>query len=229
MGKNYNFERKKLMLPEYGRHIHQMVDYLCTIEDRAVRNEQARIVVEVMGNINPVLRDATDFKHKLWDHLFIMSDFKLDVDSPYPIPDRRTLQTKPEKIGYPRKQIAHKHYGKNIENMLSALKEIPDEQTRKATASNIAKYMRAKSFEYNQEHPDNDIILKDIREMSQQAVDLTESDITENREGRTEYKQAQMNNRPRKNFSQGNRPNTKNNGKTNKQRNKRWQNRTQYK
>lgn len=74
------------MLPEYGRHIHQMVDYLCTIEDRALRNEQAQVVVEVMGNINPVLRDATDFKHKLWDHLLIMSDFKLDVDSPIRCP-----------------------------------------------------------------------------------------------------------------------------------------------
>ena len=91
MEKNYNFERKKLMLPEYGRHIHQMVDYLCTIEDRTVRNEQAHVVVEVMGNINPVLRDAADFKHKLWDHLFIMSDFMLDVDSPYPMTGKRCI------------------------------------------------------------------------------------------------------------------------------------------
>ena len=75
-----------------------MVDYLCTIEDRALRNEQAQVVVEVMGNINPVLRDATDFKHKLWDHLLIMSDFKLDVDSPYPMPDRHAVQPKPDKL-----------------------------------------------------------------------------------------------------------------------------------
>ena len=186
MEKNYNFERKKLMLPEYGRHIHQMVDYLCTIEDRTVRNEQAHVVVEVMGNINPVLRDAADFKHKLWDHLFIMSDFMLDVDSPYPMPDRQTLHPKPDKIEYPSKRIVHKHYGKNIERMLSALKDIPNEQARKAIASNIAKYMRTKSFEYNQEYPNNDIILKDIRKMSEGAVELTEDNINS---GRTEYKQ----------------------------------------
>ena len=144
MEKNYNFERKKLMLPEYGRHIHQMVDYLCTIEDRTVRNEQAHVVVEVMGNINPVLRDAAELKHELWDHLFIMSDFMLDVDSPYPMPDRQTLHPKPDEIEYPSKRIVHKHYGKNIERMLSALKDIPDEQARKAIASNIAKYMRTK-------------------------------------------------------------------------------------
>ena len=226
MEKNYNFERKKLMLPEYGRHIHQMVDYLCTIEDRTVRNEQAHVVVEVMGNINPVLRDAADFKHKLWDHLFIMSDFMLDVDSPYPMPDRQTLHPKPDKIEYPSKRIVHKHYGKNIERMLSALKDIPDEQARKAIASNIAKYMRTKSFEYNQQYPNNDIILKDIRKMSEGAVELTEDNINS---GRTEHKQAQTNNRTRKSFSQGNRPNIKNNGKTNKQGSKRWQNRTQYK
>ena len=86
MDKNYNFERKKLMLPEYGRHVHQMVDYLKTIHDRDLRNQQARAVIEVMGNLNPILRESADFKHKLWDHLFIMSDFDLDVDSPYPIP-----------------------------------------------------------------------------------------------------------------------------------------------
>ena len=84
MDKNYNYTRKKLLLPEYGRHIHEMIDFLQTIEDRELRNRQARIIIGVMGNLNPTLRDTADFTHKLWDHLFIMADFELDVDSPYP-------------------------------------------------------------------------------------------------------------------------------------------------
>lgn len=226
MDKNYNFERKKLMLPEYGRHIHQMVDYLCTIEDRALRNEQAQVVVEVMGNINPVLRDATDFKHKLWDHLLIMSDFKLDVDSPYPMPDRHAVQPKPDKLEYPSKKITYRHYGKNIEHMLAGLKDIPDEQARRTIAINIAKYMRAKAYEYNQEYLPNDIILNDIHKMSHGVITLTEEEINS---ARNDYKQAQINNRTRKNYLAANRTGNKNNGKLNKQGNKRWQNRTQYK
>ena len=174
MDKNYNFERKKLMLPEYGRHVHQMVDYLKTIHDRDLRNQQARAVIEVMGNLNPILRESADFKHKLWDHLFIMSDFDLDVDSPYPIPTAKSLYPKPDRIEYPKHQIARKHYGKNIENMLAALKEIDDEEAKTQIAGNIAKFMRAKSFEYNQEHPNNEVIMKDIRSMSDNRIVLDE-------------------------------------------------------
>ena len=83
MKKNYNYTRRKLYLPEYGRHIHEMVDSLLEIEDRTERTRQAKAVIAVMGNLNPLLRDTADFTHKLWDHLFIMSDFQLDVDSPY--------------------------------------------------------------------------------------------------------------------------------------------------
>ena len=89
MKKNYNYTRRKLYLPEYGRHIQEMIDSLQLIEDRRERNRQAHAVIAVMGNLNPLLRDTADFTHKLWDHLFIMSDFQLDVDSPYPQPSRR--------------------------------------------------------------------------------------------------------------------------------------------
>ena len=91
MKKNYNYTRRKLYLPEYGRHIQEMIDSLQLIEDRRERNRQARAVIAVMGNLNPLLRDTADFTHKLWDHLFIMSDFQLDVDSPYPQPSRQEL------------------------------------------------------------------------------------------------------------------------------------------
>ena len=95
MKKNYNNTRRKLYLPEYGRHIHEMVDQLMSIEDREERNRQARAVIAVMGNLQPLLRDTADFTHKLWDHLFIMSDFQLDVDSPYARPSRQDLMVTP--------------------------------------------------------------------------------------------------------------------------------------
>ena len=112
MKKNYNYTRRKLYLPEYGRHIHEMVDQLMTIEDREERNRQARAVIAVMGNLQPLLRDTADFTHKLWDHLFIMSDFQLDVDSPYARPSRQDLTVTPRKMQYSQERIAFKHYGK---------------------------------------------------------------------------------------------------------------------
>ena len=100
MKKNYNYTRRKLYLPEYGRHIQEMIDSLQLIEDRRERNRQARAVIAVMGNLNPLLRDTADFTHKLWDHLFIMSDFQLDVDSPYPQPTRQELPIAPRRMAY---------------------------------------------------------------------------------------------------------------------------------
>ena len=100
MKKNYNYTRRKLYLPEYGRHIQEMIDSLLVIEDRRERNRQARAVIAVMGNLNPLLRDTADFTHKLWDHLFIMSDFQLDVDSPYPRPTRQELTVSPRPLAY---------------------------------------------------------------------------------------------------------------------------------
>lgn len=198
MNKNYNFGRKKLVLPEYGRHIHQMVDYLMTIQDRELRNSQARVVIEVMGNINPTLRDTADFKHKLWDHLFIMSDFKLDVDSPFPTPTADMMYPQPDKLAYPKRKIARKQYGKNIVNMLAALKNETDEQAKTALTGNIARFMRAKSFEYNQEYPNNEVIMNDIRRMSDNMITIDEIAIGALK---NDYKQPHNNSKNRKNFS----------------------------
>ena len=101
-----------MLIPEYGRHIQEMIDSLLEIEDRDERTRQAKAVIAVMGNLNPLLRDNEDFTHKLWDHLFIMSDFRLDVDSPYPLPTREDLAVKPERLTYPQSDISHKHYAK---------------------------------------------------------------------------------------------------------------------
>ena len=171
MRKNYNFTRRKLYLPEYGRHIHEMVDSLLEIEDRNERNRQARAVIAVMGNLNPLLRDTAEFTHKLWDHLFIMSDFRLDVDSPYAIPVREVLTVKPEKMEYPQSNISHKHYGKNITRVINRLK-YEESSKSEAQMEDVVRYMYNKSMEYNQEHPTAEMIGNDIKALSDGAISL---------------------------------------------------------
>lgn len=186
MRKNYNHTRKKLLLPEYGRHIQEMVDSLLTIEDRRERNRQARAVIAVMGNVNPLLRDTADFTHKLWDHMFIMSDFRLDVDSPYPRVSRQTLTMRPKKMRYSSNRIMFKHYGKSVERMIRSLEHQPDKQVVAETVDNIARYMRAKSYEFNEEHPNNEVIIRDIKRMSEGRIEVNESALNNLR---SDYKQ----------------------------------------
>ena len=186
MRKNYNNTRRKLYLPEYGRHIHEMVDHLLTIEDREERNRQARAVIAVMGNLQPLLRDTADFTHKLWDHLFIMSDFQLDVDSPYPRPTRDELQMMPRKLQYSQGRIHFKHYGKYVAKMLDVLRTETNVEAQHITIEKLARYMRSKSFEYNQEHPNNEVILKDIKFLTYGDIQLNEDAINNLR---NDYKQ----------------------------------------
>ncbi|MEG1612180.1 MAG: DUF4290 domain-containing protein [Alistipes sp.] len=186
MNKNYNYTRQKMFLPEYGRHIHEMIDSLITIEDRQTRNRQARAVIAVMGNINPLLRDTAGFTHKLWDHLFMMSDFKLDVDSPYPRPSRQELTITPRRMTYSQERITHKHYGKYVGRIFKGLAREKNAATVARTVENLARYMRTKSFEYNQEHPNNEVIIKDIKRMAGGAIEIDEVALNNIR---SDYKQ----------------------------------------
>ncbi len=186
MRHNYNYTRRKLYLPEYGRHIHEMVDSLLLIEDRAERTRQAKAVIAVMGNLNPLLRDTADFTHKLWDHLFIMSDFQLDVDSPYPLPTREDLQPVPRRLNYPQSHIPYKHYGKYVGKILKSLIDVQNRQGVATTVDNIARYMRAKSYEYNLDHPNNEVIIKDIKRLSDYSIDIDEEALNNIR---SDYKQ----------------------------------------
>lgn len=173
MNKNYNYQRRRLLIPEYGRHIQEMIDSLLEIEDRDERTRQAKAVIAVMGNLNPLLRDTADFTHKLWDHLFIMSDFRLDVDSPYPLPTREDLAVKPERLLYPQSDISHKHYGKNIVRVINRLKyETPE--VLDSEIVDVMRYMYGKSMEYNQEHPTAEMIVNDIRNLSEGGINLDE-------------------------------------------------------
>ena len=144
----YNTTRNYLVMREYGRHIQKIVDYLLTIEDKEKRQRNAMSLIELMGFLNPHLKNVEDFRHKLWDHLFLISDFKLDVESPYPIPTRETLKAKPEPLGYPKRYPKFNHLGKNIEvvinKALSILKVSPA-----FTLSRLASITRSRSSGYS--------------------------------------------------------------------------------
>lgn len=203
MKKNYNYTRRKLFLPEYGRHIHEMVDSLLSIEDRAERTRQAKAVIAVMGNLNPLLRDTADFTHKLWDHLFIMSDFKLDVDSPYPQPSRQELTVTPRKMKYSQSRITFKHYGKYTQQFIRSMAKDSASRSIDEEMINIARYMRTKSFEYNNEHPNNEVIIKDIRLIAGSSITLDEASIGNIRsEYRSVIPQRTMRNNQRNNKNQ---------------------------
>ena len=175
-----------MVLPEYGRNIQNMVDYCVTIEDREERKRCANTIINIMGNMFPHLRDVNDFKHILWDHLAIMSDFKLDVDSPYPRVSRQTLTVRPKKMKYSTNHIMFKHYGKSVERMIRSLEGETNPAVVANTIDNIARYMRAKSYEYNEEHPNNEVIIRDIKTMSGGKIELNESALNNLR---SDYKQ----------------------------------------
>ena len=138
----YNTSRPHLSMSEYGRHIQKMVDFLLTIEDKEKRQQQAEVLIELMGFLNPHLKNVENFRHKLWDHLFFMSDFKLDVESPYPIPEKETYKEKPAPLPYPKLHPKYAHLGKNLELVIDkALKE-EDEEKKNGFANAIAYYMK---------------------------------------------------------------------------------------
>lgn len=170
---DYNTQLKKLVLPEYGRNVQQMVDHCLTLEDRQERTRCANTIINLMGNLFPHLRDVDDFKHKLWDHLAIMSDFKLDIDYPYPVIKKENLYTRPEKITYKLTPIRYRHYGKLLENMIRKAEEMSDGNERDQLISLLANHMKKCFLTWNKEAVEDDKILNDLREYSHGQIDLT--------------------------------------------------------
>lgn len=162
----YNSARPDLALPEYGRSIHNMVNFCVNIEDREERNKCAMSMISIMGNLFPHLRDIEDFKHKLWDHLHIMSDFKLNVDSPYPTPERSTFQEKPKRVPYPSGNIKFGHYGKTIEQIIDQVVAVEDEAKRKELAISVANLMKRTYVVWNQNSVRDEVIANDLRKLS---------------------------------------------------------------
>ena len=163
---DYNTTRKKLILAEYGRNVQNMVAFICTLETKEERNRHAQVVIDLMGFLNPHLRDVTDFKHKLWDHLHIISDFKIDVDCPYPIPSEEAMHARPAALGYPQKRIRYKHYGKTVEVMINKAKAIEDPQRRQLLVQSIASFMKVAYVTWNKDTVADETILNDLKELS---------------------------------------------------------------
>lgn len=172
----YNTQRKKLLLPEYGRNVQEMIAHAMKITERDERNKAARAIIEVMGQLNPHLRDVDDFKHKLWTHLFVMSDFQLEVDSPYDIPKAETLLSKPNKMEYPKSRIRYGHYGKYTQDILSKSKEVTDNDEREFLKITMANFMKKQFLAYNNDTVENHVIANQLRELSQGDLVLENPD-----------------------------------------------------
>ena len=222
----YNTTRSYLTMREYGRHIQKMVDYLLTIEDKEKRQRNAMSLIELMGFLNPHLKNVEDFRHKLWDHLFLISDFKLDVDSPYPIPTRETLKAKPEPLPYPKRYPKFNHLGKNIEVVINkALKEENPEK-RQGFANAIAYYMKLTYSNWHKELVHDDNIQTELQSMTDGQLEFNNRPFVKHRvDNRTDdYPARGANNGYRKNFSARN--NNTNAGRDNRSSNTGRDNRT---
>lgn len=172
----YNTQLKKLALPEYGRNIQNMVDYCLTLPDRNDRKRCANSIITIMGNLFPHLRDVNDFKHILWDHLAIMSDFQLDIDYPYEIVRKEDLYSKPGKIEYSRPTMQYRHYGKTLEKMVKLATEIEDPQEKEQFILLTATHMKKSYIQWNKEVDDRKIF-GDLYDISNRQLDLRDSNI----------------------------------------------------
>ncbi|MEY8020139.1 DUF4290 domain-containing protein [Muriicola sp. SD30] len=168
----YNTERPYLIIPEYGRHFQKMVDYAMSIKDREERNKVAQSIISVMGNLQPHLRDVPDFQHKLWDQLFIMSDFKLDVDSPFPITSQELLQARPEPLEYPQNHPKYRFYGNNIKRMIDVAIQWEKGDKRAGLEYAIANHMKKCYLNWNKDTVDDKVIFKHLYELSDGQIDL---------------------------------------------------------
>lgn len=172
----YNTTRGKLILPEYGRNVQNMISHAIEIENREERNRAARAIIEVMGQLNPHLRDVDDFRHKLWTHLFVMSDFKLDVDSPYEIPNIEQLNEKPNLMDYPKSKIKYGHYGNYTQKILKTSKEIKDPSEKEYLKNSMANFMKKLYLSHNNDAVENHVIAENLKELSEGELILENPD-----------------------------------------------------
>jgi hypothetical protein len=174
---DYNTTRPALLYAEYGRNIQNMVKFIKTLPTKDERNKHAQAVIDLMGFLNPHLRDVADFKHKLWDHLFIIADFDLDVDSPYPIPSKESLDTKPKKVPYPMHNIHYKHYGKTVELMIAKARSVSaDEPERRSQlVAQIANFMKMSYVTWNKDTVSDETIISDLKKLSNGELEVDEN------------------------------------------------------
>ncbi|MDA9202074.1 DUF4290 domain-containing protein [Flavobacteriaceae bacterium] len=172
----YNTERSMLAIPEYGRHIHKMIQQVLAEEDKEERNKQAQAIIGIMGNLNPHLRDVADFQHKLWDQLFIMSDFKLDVDAPFPKPDAEVLAAPPTPLAYPQSFPKYRFYGNNIKGMIDVIVEWEEGDLKQALVYVIANHMKKCFLNWNKDTVDDKVIFGHLAELSDGKIVINPED-----------------------------------------------------
>lgn len=170
----YNAERPHLVIPEYGRYMQKLVDLAVATPDKEKRNKFARYIISIMGSMNPHLRDVPDFQHKLWDQLFIMSDFQLDVDSPFPIPSKEILSSRPEKLPYPQNFPKYRFYGNNIKYMIDVANRWEDGDKKVALIKVIANHMKKSYLTWNKDSVEDKVIFEHLYELSGGKINLTE-------------------------------------------------------
>jgi len=206
----YNSERPLLIIPEYGRHIQKLVNECVSLETKEERNTMAKAIIDVMGNLQPHLRDVPDFKHKLWDQLYIMSDFKLDADSPYEVPSKEELREKPQSLPYPKLASKYRFYGKNIQTMIDVALEWEDGDMKEALVFTIANHMKKCFLNWNKDTVDDAVIFKHLHELSKGEIDIreTEEKLSEsknllrkrNTQGQKNHKSHQNNQKKNNNY-----------------------------
>lgn len=174
----YNTERKRLIIPEYGRHIHKMIDHAKTVADPEERKRVVSAIINAMGNMNPHLRDVADFQHKLWDQLFIMADFELDVESPYPKPSKEVLSQRPEPLEYPQNHPKYRFYGNNIKRMIDVANTWEEGDLKEKLILTIANHMKKSFLNWNKDTVEDDVIYNHLYELSNGKINLKGGDIT---------------------------------------------------
>ncbi|MDO3643000.1 MAG: DUF4290 domain-containing protein [Mucilaginibacter sp.] len=219
---DYNSTRSKLILSEYGRNVQNMVKYIVALPTKEERNRYAQVVIDLMGFLNPHLRDVADFKHKLWDHLHIISDFQIDVDSPYPKPSPDAIHIKPEPLRYPHQRIRYKHYGKTIELMIEKAKSIDDHERKRHMVQAIANFMKMAYVQWNKDSVADEIILSDLYNMSGGQLKVEENVNLNKIEYRSNTGSNNQNSRGRgsNNNQNRNRNNNSNQNRNNQNRNR---------
>ena len=170
----YNTQREKMILPEYGRTIQEMVDICLQIEDRSERQICAETIIEIMRTMNPNVRQQPDYEHKLWDQLAILSDYKLDIDYPYEVIQREEMNAKPKPLKYPMQRICYRHYGHLTEAFMKELKEMPDSPERTRLTEMIANYMKRSLYNWNRDAMDERKVAADIDNYTEGNVNLPE-------------------------------------------------------
>jgi len=171
----YNSQRTKLIIPEYGRHLQKLIDEAVDVKDREERNKLARYIISVMGTLQPHLRDVPDFQHKLWDQLFIMSDFRLDVDSPYPTPSRELLNLKPDRLSYPQNFPKYRFYGNNITYMIDVANKWEEGEMKTTLIRVIANHMKKSYLSWNKDSVKDEVIFEHLYELSKGKINLLET------------------------------------------------------